>query len=810
MREILASFRWAARRLWRHPGFVVAAVSTLALGIGANTAIFSVLHGILLLPLPYPEPDRLVMIWETKPEPGWAQAAVSPADFLDWRQPGSPWGGLTAYSESLQSVNLSGLGEPRAVKAALVYGNFFSVFGVRPRLGRWLREEETWPGPRPVAVLSYSLWRGLGADPHLIGRSLSLDGRERTIVGVMPEHFQYPAADVDLWIPIRWQTGQLGAPLFRAGHSLRVVGRLRPQVSLVEARSYLAAVNGRLERQYPATNRDLHAGLIPLRDWLVGSTEPALLALFAAALLVLAIACINVANLQLSREIGRSQELAIRLALGAPRRGLLLGPPLAEGLLVGALGTLGGIGMAILGLRFLLLSAGRSLPRAEEISLNGKVLIFSLGCGVASGLLAGLVPALLSLRPDVSALRGGAAAKATISRGWRRAQSLLVVAEIALAVLLVTQAALLARSFAALVERDPGFRTAGVLTAKIHLPLARYQSPRAIASFWSRFLDSARALPGARQVALTNGLPLGGLQGTVDLYRESRPAAEHGEDLSHRVVSSDYFLTLGVPLLRGRFFPRGEGDPAPGVVLLNQAAARSYFPGEDPVGRRISFVPPVGPGTPWQTIVGVVADERVEGLAGTVRPEVFEPLAQAPPLFMNLVFLSRGGLAGLPAVLRANLRALDKTLALSEVQPLESIAVRALLPARSVALLASLFAALALFLAAVGIFGVTSFLMRQRIRELGIRIALGATRERVLVTALGRTLVLLGAGGGLGLLGGMALPVVLASLLFQVHRLDGWTAGAVLLLLLAVGLAASYFPASRAARTDPADTLRAE
>jgi len=780
---------------------------TLALGIGANTATFSVLYGILIRPLPYPDPDRLVVAWETKPAPGWEQAAVSPADFLDWRQPGSIFADLTAYSESLLNYNLSGSGEPRAVKVEAVYGNFFSIFRVRPLLGRWLREEESWPGPRPVAVLSYRLWRELGADPQIVGRSLPLDGRERTIVGVMPEGFQYPSADVDLWLPIKWQPGQAGAPLFRAGHSLRVVGRLRPAVAYRQATTYLAAINGRLERQYPATNRDLRAGLTPLHDWLVGRTEPALLTLFAAALLVLAIACINIANLQLAREIGRSREAAMRLALGASRRGLF-GPPLAESLLVAGLGTLGGIGIAWAGTHALLAVAGRQLPRAQEISLDGRALAFSLGCGLVAGLLSGLAPALHSLRAEGSALRGGAG-QATVTKVWGIAQSLLVVAEFALAVLLVTQAALLARGFAALLEVDPGFHSEEVLTARISLPPSRYQSPLEVASFWSRLLEGVRTLPGVRWAAITDGLPLGGLQSTADLYREGRPAAEHGEDLSHRVVSAEYFHALRVPLVSGRFFHQGDGDLPPGVVLINQAAARRYFSGENPLGRRISFEPPGSQRAALHTIVGVVADERVEGLAGKVRPEVFEPFAQTPSLRMNLVLLLQAGAAEIVAPLRARVRELDPTLALDEVQPLENIAARVLLPARSLTLLASLFAAIALFLAAVGIFGVISFGVRQRTREFGIRIALGASRQRVLFAALGRTLVLLGVGSVVGILGGMALPVVWVSL-FQVQNLDGRTAGAVLVLLFLVGLVAGYLPAHRAAQTDPSVTLGTE
>jgi predicted permease len=546
-----------------------------------------------------------------------------------------------------------------------------------------------------------------------------------------------------------------------------------------------------------------------LRDWLVSGIAPALVTLFGSTLVILLIACVNVANLQLVRGIGHSRETAICLALGASRWHLLR-PLLVEGLLLAGLGTLAGLGLAEICTHTLLGLAAEQIPRAQEVSLQPTALAFSVACGISAALLSGLAPAFHWIRVGKSALRQGIG-QSTIARSPGRIQHTLIIAEIALAVLLLSQAALLLRGFAALVHTDPGFRSEGVLTARIALPPVRYRGSRELAAFWSRLLEKVAAISGVRWAGITNGLPLTGLQDTVDLYVEGRPEAEHGVDLSHRIVSPDYFRTLGVPLTSGRFFGREDGNLTAGrAVLIDQAAARLYFRGENPVGRRVAFEPPKGEATAWHIVVGVVADERVEGLAATIRPEVFQLFSDVPQFSMTLVLQSSSSITHLLNPLRAELRTLDPTVALAEAQPLASIAEKSLLPEHFLTLLASLFAGVALTLAIVGVFGMTSRLVSQRTRELGIRMALGATRQSVLLAIIGPALALLAAGAGIGLAAALYLQLVLAKLMFKMGTLDSATMGWVFLVLLATGLAAAYLPARRAARVDPASMLHEE
>jgi predicted permease len=806
--DLLQDLRLAARGLRRSPGFAAAAALTLSLGIGANVAVFSVVYGVLLKPLPFPNPDRLAMLWEKNPDKGWTAAEVAPANFLDWRQSGSSFRDITAFEMGAQSVAWTGNGEPRVLRAAAVAGNFFDVLERPPARGRGLRMEESWQG-HPVAVLSDRLWRqDLGADPSIIGRTLRLRDVPYTVVGVMPPGFSYPFSNLDLWLPMGWRPADREAVWFRRAHMLRAVGRLRPGVSLAEARGNLEAAAARLERLYPETNRHMGAGLTPLREWWVGERRPALLLLLGAVGLVLLIACANLANLQLARATGRWREMALRQALGAGR-GRLLRQLLVENLLLAAIAGTAGLLTAGKATSVLVALGPADLPRAAEIGLHPVVLAFALGLTLATALLFGLAPALSATRaPGQLVLVPGRSA--TSSGTARKARHGLVVVEVALATMLVAGAGLLLRSFERVRQVDPGFRADHVLVVELRLPGKRYQEDAQVAAFYERLRERAAALPGVVSVALADGLPPTGAGWTGGLAIAGRPAGRSDPEFHHRLVSPAYFKTLRVPLRRGRLFAASDDAQAPPVALINERLARQFFPASDPVGQRVALESKPGPLYAWHTIVGVVGDERLDGLAAGAPPQIYSPFPQAPEHGMFLLLRTAADPLPLAAPVRAAVREIDRDLPLLSAKALDGILDHSLAGERFLMLLMAAFGAAALALAAVGIAAVVAYNVGQRTRELGIRMALGATASQVVRLTLGEATAHTALGIALGGFAALGLSRLLRSLLFATSPNDPGTFGLTAFTLVAIALLAAYLPARRALDIDPAISLRQE
>jgi predicted permease len=799
--------RLAWRTLRHDPAFLVAAVLTLTLGLGANVAVFSVVYGVLLKPLPFPDPERLVMLWEKNPEKGWTAEVVAPANFLDWRQPNPAFADITAYANGVDQISWTGRGEPTALRAALVTGNFSDVLAVRPALGRGLRFEETWRGHR-VALISDAFWRHhLGADRGIVGNTLTLNDVAVTVVGVMPPGFAFPFPGLDLWVPAAWSPEDTQKVWFRRAHMLRAVGRLRPGVSLAQARGYLEATASRLERAYPETNHLMGAGLTPLGEWWVGERRQTLLLLLGAVGLVLLIACVNVANLQLVRATARLREMGLRQALGAGRWRLtrqLLSESVLLALAAGAAGVIAGAWAT----RALVALAPDTLPRATEIGLHPAVLAFALAATLATALVFGLAPALAASRP-----RGGPlvqSSRATLSRGALRARETLVIAEVALATLLVIGAGLLLRSFDRMRHVDPGFRADHVLAVELSLPGKRYSEDAQVAAFYHRLLAGAAALPGVASAALADGLPPTGHGWTGDFSIAGRPPGEYGSEFHHRLVSADYFQALRVPLRRGRTFRTADDAHALRVAVINERLARQYFGAGDPIGQRLTLDRKPAADAVWRTIVGVVGDERLSGVAARAPAQIFEPYEQNPDGAMYLVLRTPGDPLALAQPVRALVRSLDRGLPLLSVQSLDDIVAGTLGTERFLTLLMMVFAATALLLAAVGIGSVMSYNIAYRTHEFGVRIALGAAAGEIMRRSVGGSLLRAAAGIACGAAAALALSPLLERLLFSTRATDPATLAAVVLALLAVACCAAYLPARRSLRIDPAVCLRHE
>ncbi|WP_224367792.1 ABC transporter permease [Hyalangium versicolor] len=817
MRDFIQELRHALRTLARQPAFTAVAVLTLALGIAANTAIFSVVDAVLLSPLPYPQADRLVMAWSNWPNT--PRNSVAPANYLDWREQNDVFEGLTAFQ--LLELNHSGEGTPERLRGASVSANFFQVLGVTARLGTTFQPSPDGSVPQQVVVLSHGLWqRHFGGDEHIIGRSVRLNDRSYEVIGVMPEGFSIPiitptrilsVLPQELWVPAPIKdVPQLGpnADEDRSGwrdtNYLRVMGRLKPGVTLERAASAMSTIAERLAREYPQSNKDSGITLVPLREQLVGNVQVVLWVLLGAVGLVLAIACANVANLFLARASARRQEFAVRVALGA-QRGRLMRQLLVESVLLslgaGALGLL----LALWGLDGLLALVPPELPRVGEIHLDGRVLAFTLCVSLGTGVLFGLVPALHFAAPDLSGvLRQSAGGKLTAARN--RSRSVLVVGEVALAVVLLIGAGLLLRSLWRLQSVEPGFQADHVLTWKVALPAGKYPEQRQQAAFFEQLRERVASLPGVRSVGGISDLPLGGADiGTSVFLEGDGPDERRGA--GHQVITPDYLRTLGIPLRAGRDVTATDTADAPQVMLVNETAARRFWPGRDPVGQRVQLG---GQDQPWHTVVGLVGDVRHRGPTEQARPEVYVPAAQKTFFFMSFVARTEGEPTALVPALRSAVGALDSELPIADVRPMEQVLMTATARPRFVSLLVALFAGLSLLLAGVGLYGVIAYMARQRTQEIGIRMALGARPTDVLRLVVGQGMRLSLSGVGLGLLGAWATTRAMGSLLFEVSATDPVTFGALALLVMGVTLLATWLPAHRATRVDPLVALRSE
>ena len=801
--------RIGARALRKSPAFTSVALATIALGIGANTAIFSVASAVLFRPLPFPQADRLVAVFQSSPERGVAENGVSYPNYADWVARVHSFEDLAALR--MHDYTLTGAGEPALVVAGTVTSNLFRLLQARPLAGRALTAEDDAPGAPPVAVLGERMWRSrFGADPAILGKSVTLDGRACTVVGVLPASFktppEYPPAE--LWLALTHDPVFPDLAERRAGHYLRIIGRLGKGVALEAAQAELAAIEAALERQYPKENEGWGVRLVPLAESLVSGVRTALLVLFAAVGLVFFIACANVANLLLARGSARSREVAIRMVLGAGR-GRLVRQLLTEALLLGLAGGALGLALAFAGLGALRAWLPADLPRSSEIHVDAGVLLFAFGVSVLAAAVFGLAPALQNSRVNLSnTLKDGAAAAGT-GRGRRRLRGLLVVAETALSFLLLVGAGLLLRSLVRLQEVPLGFHPESVLTAGLSLPRTQYSKPEQWLAFYNRLAEGLAAEPDVVAAAAVLPLPLSGGGLNFGFTIEGKPVEKPGSDRSanYTALTPEYFRVLGVPLVRGRFFRAGDAAGSPRVCAISSAFARQYFPGEDPIGKRLVFGFKEGVS---REIVGIVGDVKRNGLGVPSQPEMYVPFEQDPWWAAYLAVRVRGEPERLAPVLRAHVRSLDPTLPISDIEPMSQIVSDSIAEPRFRTSLLALFAGLALLLAVIGIYGVISYDVGRRSREIGIRLALGASRRDVLGLVLREGLVLAALGLAVGLAGGFALTRSVSSLLFETVPLDPATHAGVAALLLSAALLASVIPAWRAARIDPLAALRSD
>jgi putative ABC transport system permease protein len=810
MGNLMQDLRYGVRMLGKRPGFTIVAVVTLALGIGANTAIFSVVNAVLLNPMPYRAPDRLVQFWETNPLKGWTQETVAPANLFDWQKQSNSFDEIGAYMGSDRSgrgvagLQLTGDGEPERVKALFVSGNIFSVLGVDAMIGRALREEETWQGKHMVVVLSYGLWqRRFGGDPGLIGQTISLSGRNREVVGVMPPDFYFPSKEIEMWVPMGWNFEQIAK--LRRPHFLRAVGRLKAGVTTEQAHAELTGIAGRLEEQYPDTNTQMGVGVGPLKEWIVGDTRLPLMIFLVAVAFVLLIGCANVANLLLARAATRTREVAIRTALGA-RRGRIVRQLLTESFLL-ALGG-GGLGvlLALLCKDLLVAFSPGNIPRLDEARLDARVLGFSIGITLLTTLLFGLVPALQASKPDlVTTLKEGGR-KGGAQSG--RVRNGLVVAEVALALVLVIGAGLMIRSFLRLQRVDPGFNPNNLLMVSVALPGAKYPEDSQAVTFFDQAEERIRALPGVVEVGATNVAALKGMGYTNDMTIEGRPPEDYVREIRHKTTTPNYFRTMGIQLLGGRFFDQSDTSTSQ-TIIVNEAFARRCFPGEDAVGKRVKFAKPSEQG-PWEIIVGVVSSEKQDSLAAEPKPEAYRSHLQETQSGMTIVVRTAGDPRSLMGAVREQIRELDRDLPPYNTTTMGDLLYESLVRERFTTLLLIVFAGLAMTLASVGIYGVMSYAVTQRTHEIGIHLALGAQPRDIFRQVVGQAMRLAGIGVGLGLGAALALTRLMASLLYGVSTTDPLTFASIAVLLLGVSLLASYLPARRATRVEAMIALRYE
>jgi putative ABC transport system permease protein len=806
--DLRQDFRYACRTLRRNPGFAAAAVLTLALGIGANTGIFSIINAALLRPLPFPSPNRLIALYP-RLETG-ENGTISPSDFLDYRRQARSFEHLAAYRET--SFNLTADSQPERVRGVVVTPDFFSVLAVNAKIGRGLTAEQDKPGNPRAVVLSYALWKRIyGASPAVLGQSVLVDDEPLTVVGVMPEHFEFPAGS-DLWAPSRFDAPEhplkplVDNSTSRATHYFDVFGRLAPGVGLEQASAEANTIASRLKQQYGDDEEGVGANVVPLHDALVGQTRPALLVLLGAVALLLLIACVNVANIVLARGATRQKEIAIRIALGAGRLRLvrqLLTESLVLALLGGGPGVL--LGYATLPLLKAMISTSE-MPGAA-VRLDGGVLAFTALISIVSGVFFGLFPALELARPEVnSVLKEGGRGAAGASHA-HRTRSILVMSEIALAIVLLIGAGLLIRSFGRLPAVPAGFNPEHVLSMRLSLPAAKYPKPTDRETFVKEVIERISALPGIRSAAAISRLPLNPGNSSRSLEVQGRTPPPSGViSTDYLVVSPDYFRSLGISLLGGRVFTDRDDSNAPAVAIVSQAAARYLWPDQDPIGRFLK----IDGENNWRPVVGVVADVEQHRLDQAPSPALYLPYGQDPWPAMSIVVNTAVEPASATGSVASAIHSVDKDEPVYGVQTMREVVAASLSSDRLRMTLISVFALVALVLACVGIYGVMAYSVAQRTNEIGIRMALGARQADLLKLVVGHGLKMALAGIFSGMILSFALSRFLSGLLFGVLPTDAGAFAGVACLLTIVALAASYIPAWRATRIDPVVALRVE
>ncbi len=802
MRSLLGDMRYGFRLLRKRPAFSLIAVLALALGIGANTAIFSVVDAVLLRPLPYADSGRLVALWERSPQ--LEDGSVAYLNFLDWKAQSRVFESLAARQGA--NFNLTGQEEPERLNGANVSAEFFPLLGVQPLLGRVFRADEDRSGAKKVAVISYGLWqRRFHGDEGILGRAIDLDGAPFTVIGVLPAKFRDPAyaERVDVYAAIGRDADRLQN---RGNHpGIYVVGRLKPGETLAQARAEMDLIAQRLERQYPATNSGRRVAVQLLQDRLVRDLRTALLVVLAAVGFVLLIGCANVANLLLARAAERQPEIALRAALGAGRWQLFR-QLLAESLVLALAGGACGLLLGWWGMRGLLAVAPEDLPRFSEAAMNLRVLGFTLGLSLATGLVFGSVPAWQSAWGSLHDVLKESGRRVSGDLRRNRIRGLLVVGEVALSLVLLIGAGLMLRSFARVLAASPGFRAERVLTLQIDLPGTKYQKPDQWIQFFQQVLGRTRNLPGVLSAATILPVPVGGFGWQTGMRIEGREyPTPHDSDLTDiAYVTPDYFQTMGIPLRRGRVFTEQDREGALPVAVIDEKLARTYFPDADPMGKRLA----IG-GKNWQ-IVGVVGHVKNYGVDQESRVETYLPFYQSPRPAMSLVVRTTMDPAQLAGPIRGEVRQVDPNQAVSDVRTMERLVADSVAPKRISALLLGIFAAIAVLLAAVGLYGVISYTVAQRTREIGIRMALGAGGGDVLAMVVKQALALGGLGMAIGLGGAALLTRAMKGLLFGISAVDPLTFAAVPAALALVVLAACYLPARRATRIDPVTALRYE
>ena len=804
--EMFQDLRYGVRMLLKNPGFTTVAMVTLALGIGINTGIFSVVNAVLLRPLPFTDPARLVTVWESNAEKRQTHGAVGGANFTDWKNQNQVFDSLVAYFS--WNYNLTGDDQSQRLEAAVVSAGFFQMLGADAALGRVLLPEDDQEANENVVVLSSALWQSrFGASREIIGQSILLNGLPHTVVGVLPAGFDFPNDKIEVWRPMA-MSSQMAQN--REGKWLKVAGRLKTGVSLEQAAAAMDTISERLAESYPKTNAGWGVNLIPLHDELVGDVRGFLLLLFGAVLFILLIACVNVANLLLARAAVRQRENAIRAALGASRLRLLR-QFLVENLLLATLGGLLGLALAFWSLDALVALSPKDVPGLAKTAIDGRVLGFTVALSVLTTLLFGIVPAWQASKPDLNeTLKEGG--QSSTGNAGRRVQGALIIVEVAAGVVLLVGAGLMIHSFVRLRAVDPGFNPSNVLTMRIALSANKYGENHRSIAFFEEALERIKDLPGVVSAGAVQDLPMRKNEMSFAFSIEGRPdtqVASHSE-AAYRAVTEDYFRTMRIPLVAGRGFTADDKLQTTPVVIINQTMARRFWPDEDPVGSRLRFGEP---NDPVYTIVGVVGDIKHLGLAANESAAIYQPHAQkrfAWLRWMSLVVRTNTPPLSLIAAIRNRVGEVDRGQPLYDIVTMEQLLTESVTQSRFSTFLFSLFALLALTLAAVGLYGVMSYTVAQRTHEIGLRMALGAQAADVLklVVARGMKLTLLGLAVGLG--AAIALTRLLKALLFNVSATDPLTFVIVPGLLLGVTLVACYLPARRATSVDPLAALRHE
>lgn len=811
MDTFLQDLRYSFRTFIKSPGFTAVAVIALGLGIGANTAIFSVVNALLLKPLPYKDADRLVLIWHAYPKLNLDQASISAPSYIEYRDMTSSFEQVATATE--WNVNLTGGGEPERLQGARISYNLFSTLGVQPFQGRSFLAEEDQPGRNNVVVLSYGLWqRRFGGDPKIVGQTITLDGASYDVLGVMPAGFVF-MIEVDLFTPIAFTPEQLAATN-HGNEYLIGVARLKPGVTFAQASADLESVADQLRPQFYGPNWGIT--LVPLREQLVGSFRSALLILLGAVGCVLLIACANVANLLLARASSRQKEIAVRTALGASRMRIVR-QLLTESVLLASLGGAFGLLLAFVGIRALVLGVPEDITGFivgwKDINLSAPVLAFTLGVSMLTGVVFGLVPALRASRPDLNESLKEGGRGGTEGRRNNLVRASLVVVEVAVALVLLIGAGLLIRSFVRLQQVSPGFNPSNVLTMQLSLPRSKYGEKPQLAAFFQQVVERVQNLPGVSSAAVGNNIPMGN-QGWNSSFAIEGLQVAPGEPSPHgdpHMITTDYFKTMGIPLFRGRYFTDADSKDSLPVAIIDETLAEQYWPDEDPIGRRLAafFDGPRGQ-LNWRQIVGVVGHVKQYGLDGKTKVQYYFPQSQSPQRDTYLLVRTAGEQPNMISAIRGAIDSVDRDQPIYRVMKMEDIVANSALQRRVSMFLLGIFAAVALVLAAVGIYGVMAYSVTQRTHEIGIRMALGAQQKNVLGLVVRHGMVMTLIGVGLGLGGAFAVTRVMASLLFGVSAHDPLTFVGIPLLLGAVALLACFVPARRATKVDPMIALRYE